>query len=218
MPPLSPRANLSHDLAGLVRDRILAGEVAADERINEVWLSRELGVSRTPLREGLAALVAEGFLRSEPRRGLFVTPLSADELRHLYPIRALLDPHALELAGVPTQEQRDELERTNREIERSSGTPARTIDLDEAWHRKVVEHCPNPVLLELIDQMMLRTRRYEYAYLREHEHVSVAVHEHRQVLAALGEGDLQAACAALRRNLESGAAPILQWLARREHG
>jgi DNA-binding GntR family transcriptional regulator len=71
------------------------------------------------------------------------------------------------------------------------------------------------VLLELIENMMMRTRRYEIALMREAPGVVRASADHRRILAALRRNDLGGACAALKHNLKSGRAPIVEWLRRR---
>jgi DNA-binding GntR family transcriptional regulator len=90
------------------------------------------------------------------------------------------------------------------------------LALDDVWHRKLLEACPNPVLLELIGQFTLRTRRYDLALMRERRHIDRAVQDHEDILAALRAGDLKRACSALRRNMESGRAPIIAWLKERQ--
>jgi DNA-binding GntR family transcriptional regulator len=96
------RDNLSHTVATRLRHLIVDGQLAAGQRINEVHLSQQLGVSRTPLREALARLAQEGALRSVPRIGYFVRPLAIDEFEQLYDIRPILDPEALRLTGLPS--------------------------------------------------------------------------------------------------------------------
>ena len=73
------RDNLSDTVATRLRHLIVDGQLAAGQRINEVHLSQQLGVSRTPLREALARLAQEGALRSVPRIGYFVRTLDVDE-------------------------------------------------------------------------------------------------------------------------------------------
>src|SRR5256885_11811966 len=96
------RDNISHTVAIELRNMIVDGRLPAGERINEVHLSKQLGVSRTPLREALARLNQEGALRHVPRIGYFVRPLTLEEFEQIYPIRQLLDPEALRLAGLPS--------------------------------------------------------------------------------------------------------------------
>src|SRR5688572_10990022 len=96
-----PRDNLSGALVTKLRHMIVDGTLPAGGRLNEVHLAQQLGVSRTPLREALTRLAQEGALTSLPRIGWFVRPLTVEELEQIYPIRALLDPEALRLAGLP---------------------------------------------------------------------------------------------------------------------
>ena len=209
------RNNLSADLAETLREMIADGRLAADSRINEVHLSAELGVSRTPLREALAALVAEGALEAKPRRGTFVRPLTKAEFLDLYKIGPLLGVGALRLAGIAPPSAQQRLRDLNERLHRAEGAIERII-IDDEWHLLLVEGCNNPVLLNLIHQFMLRTRRYELAYLRERENTDTAVDEHLAIMEALEHGDLEAACNALNQNLSSGIEPILAWLDQRE--
>lgn len=210
------RGNISAELRGALGERILSGALGAGLRLNEVHLARELGVSRTPLREALTQLVADGLLESVPRRGYFVPELSVDEVRALYPIRAFLDPEALRMSGLPDADELEALRRLNDQLAAvSPRNPARRIDLDDRWHRRLIARCGNPVLLEMIEQLIRRTRRYEFAYLREQAHVEVATGEHEAILDALAAGDLERACVRLRQNMESAREPLLEWLERR---
>jgi len=205
--------NLSAEIADIIRGRIIDGHLVPGERINEVHMAEELSVSRTPVREGLATLVSEGFLTTRPRRGVFVKDLADQEIEQIYLIRAILDPSALELAGLPGPDRLLRLEDLNQQILSTRGQPARTIDVDDEWHLELLAGCSNDVLLDLIQQLMARTRPYEYAYMREHSNVDVVVREHAKIIARLASGDLTAACVALRENMQSAVAPLLEWRA-----
>src|SRR6185437_11882915 len=87
-----PRTSASRAAADAVREMIVDGRLPPGARVNEVRLSGALGVSRTPLREALGRLAAEGALTSAPAIGYTVRPLSADEFEKLYDIRPILDP------------------------------------------------------------------------------------------------------------------------------
>ena len=209
------RDNISDWLAVELRNMIVDGRLPAGERVNEVHLSQQLGVSRTPLREALARLAYEGALRAVPRIGYFVRALTLEELEQIYPIRPLLDPEALRLAGLPSRDRMERLREINVKIE--EGRDADTIiDLDDDWHLELIADCPNIVLVDLIKQFIRRTRRYEIALMRESKNVSVACATHKRIMAALRRRDLEAACAALRANLQTGYEPILSWLRARE--
>jgi DNA-binding GntR family transcriptional regulator len=196
---------------------IVDGRLPAGERINEVHLSVQLGVSRTPLREALAKLAQEGALRSIARIGYFVRDLTLEEFEQIYDIRPLLDPEALRLAGLPSRESMEHLRELNGKIERARDANA-IIDLDDAWHMELIAACPNQVLLDLVKQFVQRTRRYELALMREQKNVAVATANHKSIMAALRRRDLDAACSALRHNLQTGREPIANWLKSRDMG
>ena len=202
---------MSEAAAGAVRAMIIEGELAPGARINEVRLSQSLGLSRTPLREALARLANEGALTAAPGRGFFVRPLTLVELEQVYAIRPLLDPEALRLAGVPSGQRINRLERLNGSLARARD-PYSVIAHDDEWHLELLAGCPNRVLIELIENFMLRTRRYELALMRETKNLAVATDDHARILSALRQDDLKAACAALKHNLESGLKPIVDWI------
>lgn len=208
------RPNISAAAANAVRAMIVDGRLSAGARINEVHLAAQLGVSRTPLREALSQLAAEGALTARPRLGYFVGALTLEEFEQLYDLRPLLDPEALRLSGIPSPERLERLRRLN---ERLSATrdPEAAIDLDDEWHAELLRACPNKILLDLIDKMIMRTRRYELALMQETSKVMTATEDHVRILEALSGGDLEAACAALKQNMQSGREPIVVWLKQR---
>ena len=81
--------------------------------------------------------------------------------------------------------------------------------------RTLLAHCPNAILLEEIEQFMQRTRRYEYAYLRDSRNLMLAVDEHVGIVSALRAGDLAAACDGLLQNMTSVRQPLIDWLSAR---
>jgi len=208
------RENLSDGVEAALRGMIVDGQLAPGERVNEVHLAGRLGVSRTPLREALNRLAAEGAVEARPRLGYFVKPLSSEELDQIYDIRPILDPAALRLAGLPGERQLARLDALDAKlaVERK---PERIIAFDDAWHLELLAHCRNRELIGVIEGLMARTRRYELALMRDAQSAYIAGHAHARITAALRAGDLEAACASLKTNLERGKAPIMAWLAAR---
>ncbi|HVK80075.1 MAG TPA: GntR family transcriptional regulator [Verrucomicrobiae bacterium] len=211
------RPNLSDSAEAAVRTMIVDGALSAGEHLNEVHLAARLGVSRTPLREALNRLVAEGAVEARPRLGYFVKPLTLDEFDQLYDIRPLLDPEALRLAGLPSSEQMEQLARLNQRLVRTKNALTR-IALDDEWHLALIAHCPNRVLVGMIENMMLRTRRYELAWMRRDGAADKAGDTHDVIMRALRARRLKDACAALRQNLTDAKPVIAAWLAVRQVG
>lgn len=211
------RTNLNDAVEAALRVMIVDGSLAAGEHLNEVRLAAGLGVSRTPVREALNRLMAEGAVEARPRLGYFVKPLTLEEFENLYDIRPLLDPEALRLAGLPSAAHIEALERLNHRIARAKTAPAR-MALDDEWHSTLIDRCANRVLLELIQVMMARTKRYELAWMREADSAAVTSDGHAAIIQHLRAGQLGDACAALRENLSSAKPAIAAWLQAREVG
>ncbi len=203
------RVSLSTQIQEEIRERIVRGALEDGARLNEVELAKALGVSRTPVREALSQLVAERFVQQVPGRGFFVAELSREEIDQLYIVRQLLDPAALELAGIPEMATLDRLEELNERTAKARRA-RRVVELDDEWHLILLESCPNQILLDLIRQFMRMTFRYELAYMSDAANVEVVVREHAQILAALRGGDLARACAGLRQNMTSAQVPLVR--------
>lgn len=93
-----PPPSLVESVAEELRRRIVGGQYRAGQRLAEDGLTRELGISRPPLREAMRLLQQEGLLTAEARRGVIVTPLSAQDVREIYSLRHALEDLAVDLA------------------------------------------------------------------------------------------------------------------------
>src|SRR5215213_8157418 len=119
------REQVHHAIIG----RILREELAPGARLSDSALAGELGVSRTPVREALLRLEREGFLEVDVGRGFFVKPLSAGEVREVYPILWTLEVMALRTAAPPSRARVADLARINAELAEAAHDPERRIDL-----------------------------------------------------------------------------------------
>ncbi len=208
---IRPSEAISSQAATIIRTMIVEGKISDGERINEVHLSHHLNISRTPIREGLGQLVAEQFVENIPRRGFFARELTVSEFSNLYDLRPILDVEAFTLGGQPSTSEIDAIEAANQGFnEAEAGSAA--VDADEAFHRLLLARCPNKVLMEFIESLILRTRRYELALFRETTPIQSAGNQHALIIKALRDLDMATAAKRLRDNLTSGEAPILTWL------
>lgn len=205
------RGNLSEALVPLIRERIVDGTLPAGSRINEVRLSEKMGVTRTPLREALTLLAAEGALTKVPRRGYFVRSLSIEEVEEIYPIRAGLDPLALRLSGIPGGRELNTLDEVNAAMPDITNAHQR-VECENQWHFDLYAKCPNQTLIGLIDQFMKRTARYEIVSMASDETISNGVTSRTNVIAALRNGDMDRAAELLQAGLLSGKVPVVRWL------
>ncbi|WP_328607563.1 GntR family transcriptional regulator [Amycolatopsis sp. NBC_00345] len=191
---------LRGDLIEEITTQVLDGRLLADARINEVHLARELGVSRTPLREALIGLADRGLLVAAPGRGFLVAPFDPEEARQLYPLVAELESLALrwtsplDLSSLP--------DRLDLLADEMAALPAGSdlSAVDDRWHALLLSRCGNPHLMRLIDQTKPLLKRYESVYFGGAERAAESIVEHRRIAAALRDGDLPGASALLIRN------------------
>ncbi|MBW8296326.1 GntR family transcriptional regulator [Sphingopyxis sp.] len=178
--------NLADQLAELVRDRILSGEVPDDLPIRQDALAAELGVSKIPLREALTRLEQEGLLRSQANKGYFVRPLSAEEAEEVYAIRLLLEPEATALAALRANEDQrlaakaslKDLEKAARE--RGAGVGA----YNRAFHVALIRPAGRPLRLSILERLHVLSERYVRKHLEPVGRDARARDEHRELLHA----------------------------------
>src|SRR5215207_6750022 len=116
---LAPRA-LYEEVAELLRQRIFRRELEPGSWIDEVKLSQEYGISRTPLREALKVLAAEGLVTMKVRRGAYVTEVSETDLADVYHLLSLLESDAAGVvAAQATDAQLKELQTLHRDLEKA---------------------------------------------------------------------------------------------------
>lgn len=192
-------------------DSLFQGRLEPGERLNERDLTRQLGISRTPLREALIGLEYEGLVEPRSSKGFQVATLRADTARQLCALVSVLEVGALEDMGALEEEVLDELdELTRRRAE--AGSPGEIIQRDGEWHRKLVGGSDNDELLELAELVRTRLYFYEYAYLRRVGDIEDSIQQHLAVTRHLRRGELEEAIEALKDHWKTGLRTIGLWL------
>jgi DNA-binding GntR family transcriptional regulator len=129
-------------------------------------------VSRTPLREALLALEREGFVRADVARGFAVAPLSARDVREVYPILLALESLALRMSGPMAFTLVELLTAANTAL--ASAPDARSAqDCDHTFHRILLSRSPNARLLDLIAAQKRSVERYERLYRASSAYLSI---------------------------------------------
>jgi len=192
--------------------RIHRGDLSPGSRVRDTTLAQQLGVSRTPVREALLRLSREGVLDTETGRGFRLRPLARQELREVGGILASLEPLALRLVPEFPPDKLDELANLAKQLEQTRGDIPRIVELDGAWHRRLLEDCPNRLLLDLIATLRQVPGRYLHAYLREAGRVSLSTLHHTRILEALRREDRQAAGEMLERRWRRGIEEMEAWI------
>lgn len=202
------RASLGDQVYLEILQRIQQGSIPTGTRLRDTAIAAELGVSRTPVREALVRLAREGILAAAIGRGFRLSPLDPAELREIGSILAVLEPLALEQSPEPTRDRLERLAEVVRRLEQTRGDVAACVELDDEFHRILLEACPNRRLLDLVATLRRSLRRYLHHYLQRGGRVSLSSLQHGKILDALGKGDTAAARLLLERKWRRGIVEI----------
>jgi DNA-binding GntR family transcriptional regulator len=196
----------------VVRDRILSGELPRGTRLRQEALAAELGISRTPLREALRRLAAEGLVEFSPNRGAQVSELRAEDVRSSYEARLILEPGAARLAAVRRPGGRLTAMREAIEAERRSADTAAAFNASRDFHLGLVAASGNDHLLRLAEALWVSHLGLPIFERQAEEsgRVESDVSDHQRILDAVEGGDPDLAEALTRRHIASALDAVLQ--------
>lgn len=196
----------------VLREAILRGDFQGGDSLRQEDLAAQLGVSRMPVREALKQLESEGFVLSEPYRGVVVSHLSAAEARELGELRLALEPLLLRLAvpnlGKRLLGQAEEL--LDHADEESGGT--RWSELNWNFHAALYEAAQRPRIFGMLRTSHLNLDRYMRVMLSGLKRQPTSQAEHRAILAACVERDADLACELLTQHLTVSSEELLAYL------
>ncbi|MGZ5787081.1 MAG: GntR family transcriptional regulator [Ramlibacter sp.] len=201
---LAPRA-LYQEVAELLRQRIFKRELEPGSWIDEMKIAEEFGISRTPLREALKVLAAEGLVTMKVRRGAYVTEVSETDLADVYHLLSLLESDA---AGVvaqkATDEQIKELQQLHKELEAAANNRDKFFALNERFHMRLLQIAGN----RWRDQMVADLRKV-MKLNRQHSLLKVgrvkeSMLEHRAIMEAIVRRDGKTAVKRMQEHFSNG--------------
>lgn len=199
------RRRLLHaEAADRLRDMILDGEIAPGDRVVESTLCEVLGISRTPLREAMRVLEAEGLIEMKPNRGAWVTAIQPREILELFEVVANLERAAVELASERmTDKEFEALNRLHGRMRRCYQDRRRQeyFKLNHEIHHMIVDLSGNSILAATHASLMVKARRARYMALMSEERWDEAMGEHEDVMAALATRDRGKAGEIMRRHV-----------------
>jgi DNA-binding GntR family transcriptional regulator len=205
---LTPRA-LYEEVAELLRQRIFRRELEPGSWIDELKLAEEYGISRTPLREALKVLAAEGLVTMKVRRGAYVTEVSEQDLADVYHLLSLLESDA---AGVvaerATDAERAELKKLHTELE-AAAAPGKEdrehfFALNEHFHMRLLAIANNKWRDQMVADLRKVMKLNRHNSLLKTGRIAESLAEHRSVMAAIEARDTTAAMARMREHFKNG--------------
>lgn len=204
-----------------LRRMIIEGEYGPTERLIEEQVAERLGVSRTPVRQALTMLEAEGLVQMEPNKGAMVCSFSVDDVMEIYDLRALLEGHAARRAAreidgdklVRLGELAEEMEGLEGRYADREGEIRRLVVLNNEFHGIILEASRNRRLGRLVQRIVEIPLVYK-AFFRYGPHERVlSNHYHYQILKALRDGDPDRAEIVMREHVYEGRDFVIRALA-----
>lgn len=214
-------ANASERAYEYVRRRILDGSYPMASKLVEDQLAREAGISRTPVREALRRLAADGLVVFEPNRGARVASIARTELLEIYSLRVVLESHvaarACQRMDYPTIDKleglADEMESTAREA-RSDELPTscvrRLIDLNAEFHNALVEKAESPWHAQSLTKLLQIPLLYRTMGMYSREELARSQGHHRELIAAFVARDPDWAASTMRSHILAARATLLR--------
>lgn len=195
-----------------LRDAIINQVLLPGERLMEIQLAEEMGVSRTPIREAIRKLELDGFVVMVPRRGAYVAGISLKDIHEVFEVRAALEALAASLAAERiTEEELEEMERRLvNEAEQTEANNLRSIvEIDTSFHELLYKAARNERLIHFVSHLQEQLHRFRSASLARPGRSKTALEEHRKIVEALAERDGRLAEQLAREHIENAEHAML---------
>ncbi len=201
---LSPRA-LYEEVAELLRQRIFSRELEPGSWIDELKLAEDYGISRTPLREALKVLAAEGLVTMKVRRGAYVTEVNEKDLTDIYHLLGLLESDATGVvAEHATDEQLRELQSLHEALEAATQDRDRFFELNERFHMRLLDIADNRWRKQMVADLRKVMKLNRHHSLLKSGRIEESLAEHSAVMAALRARDAAAATYSMLTHFRNG--------------
>jgi DNA-binding GntR family transcriptional regulator len=191
--PRPSRTLFSDSAYRAIKQRIMSNEYPGGYQVLEEELARDLGISRTPLKEALLALQSEGLVRLVPRRGVMIVPLTANDVSEIYRVLEALEDLAIGLIGERYDSKRD-IDALRVEVAAMQAA-LRTDDLDawaaadERFHSRLVAASGNARLAHAAQTLLWQSQRFRMFTLRLRDKPVKSTKNHAALVKAMREGD-----------------------------
>ena len=203
-PPLARRA-LYEDVAERLRAQIFARDLEPGAWIDELRLAAEYGISRTPLREALKVLAAEGLVTMKPRRGAYVAEMSRDDVRQVYHLLALLESDAAaEVARHADAAQLQQLQGLHERLEKQVRQRDAFFNTNEQFHLALLEAAGNRWRVQIVTDLRKLMKLNRHHSLFKQGRLVDSLAEHRALMAAITQREPAKAASLMRRHFAAG--------------
>jgi DNA-binding GntR family transcriptional regulator len=202
--PLADHLSLRERIVARLRQAIVSGDLAPQSRLFEPELARQLNVSRTPLREAIRQLEAEGFVTTVPRLGSFVSQISAQDAEDLYAIRMVIEGLAARQAAENADPaKRKVLQKILSDLAKRTGDYRQYHEISGRFHDIIVELSGNRRLQGIYHSLAQHVSRMRTLSLAVRGRPEISLRGHRRIAAAILRGQGVEAERAMRTHIEA---------------
>ncbi len=197
-----------------LRNSILNGKLEPGERLMELQLAEQLGVSRTPVREAIRKLELEGLVEMIPRKGAYVADMSIKDILDVLEVRMFLEGLATYLAAERmSDEEIDALKEVLKKFEDGMMTMEKEdmIELDNKFHDMIIKGARNNKLLQIVQGLHEQFQRFRVIYFNEYDEHEDLVKYHRAIVNAIAHRDSKEAQQYAQTHVEMIEESIIKW-------
>ena len=202
-----------------LREQLLNGEIPPHQHLIETKIAKEIGTSRTPIREALHSLELEGLIESIPRVGYVVKPIKRAEVEEICEIRTAIEGVAARWAMEKAPQKLIEELRENISVSQEKavhGDPRAFVDMDAQFHEIIARLSGSKRLQELAQTLRRHMLRYRIQSIYLTENVVRAIEGHKGILDAIEKGDVVEVNKAMRCHIEQSKKDILRYAFKEE--
>jgi DNA-binding GntR family transcriptional regulator len=201
---LAPRA-LYQEVADRLRQQIYSRTLEPGSWIDEMKLSQEFGISRTPLREALKVLAVEGLVTMKLRRGAYVTEVSRDDVAQVYHLLALLESDAAaQVAEYADEVQREQLRQLHARLEKQVRQRDAFFAANEQFHMALLQIAGNRWAMQIVTDLRKVMKLNRHHSLFKQGRLSDSLAEHRALMDAIAAQDGARARELMHAHFEHG--------------
>ena len=207
--------SLSGKVFRTLSEQILSGKYQKGDELREVTVGKELGVSRTPVREAFRKLELEGLVVMAPRKGAKVASITERDLNDVLEVRKGMEVLAVSLACQRiTKEELDKLDEIERKFQAQieAGNLTELAELDVEFHDTIYKATNNQRLVQLLNNLREQMYRYRVEYLKDIAVRRTLAEEHRSICEALRAGDETQALDYIRVHIDNQQKAIIRGL------
>lgn len=194
-----------------IGDMIIAGEIPSGSHLDEISVSKQIGVSRTPVREALIALESEGLVVSRPRKGFIVVHAQPELVRESFSILGVLEALAIQSVGEKLQTDVPRLHELTDALE-TEKDKSRQYEIDREFHAMLTERCGNKRLLALLAMERARAQLIDGHHDRGMASPERSIAQHRAIVTAIELGKMDRAAKQAEQHWIDGIGVVTKWI------